>query len=162
MRSFPFINSLISFLLLTGCASLEDKRGDSSATEKEFEVEKEIAWEALLEVFKPYPKATISEESGFIETEELRGSQVWQPAHTKTQPSGIIYYRLKAVLTEDPPYTYVRIKKTSKRKRDFFSKPETVASDFLEEQALLYRLGREIQIKRLIQKIYKDQEPEEE
>ena len=153
-----FINPLVLFLLITGCASLDEREGDPTTTEKKFEVEKEIAWEALLEVFKPYPKATINEENGFIETEELRGSQVWQPAHSRKRTSGIIYYKLKAILTEDPPYIHARIKKTIKRKRDFISKPETVASDFLEEQVLLYRLGREIQIKRLVQKIYKEQE----
>lgn len=150
------INSLISLLFITGCSSLEDREESPAIAEKKFEVEKNVAWEALIEVFKSYPKATINEENGLIETEELRGSQIWQPIHTKKQTSGIIYYKLKAVLTEDPPYTYVRIKKTIKRKRDFFTKTETVASDLLEEQMLFYRLGREIQVKRLIQKIYKE------
>ena len=154
MRTYKIlINLSVSLLLLIACSSLEER----SLGEKEFEVERNIAWEALVEVFKPYPKATINEEIGVIETEELRGFQVWQPAHQKKQEDGIIYYSLKAVLTEEPPYVFVKVKKTIKRKRDFFSKMEAVASDFLEEQMLLYRMGREIQVKRLIQKIYKEE-----
>lgn len=126
---------------------------------KQFEAERNIAWEALIEVFKHYPKTTINEESGIIETEELRGSQVWKPAHIMKRTGGIIFYKLKAVLTNDPndpSYIYARIKKNIKRKKDFFSKKEVVPSDLLEEQTLLYRLGREIQVKRLIERIYKE------
>ena len=151
------INSLILGLFATGCSSLEEREEISTTAGKQFEVEKNIAWEALIEVFKHYPKTTINEESGIIETEELRGSQIWEPAHTKKRMRGIIFYKLKAVLTnDDPSYIHARIRKTIKRKKDFFSKMEAIPSDLLEEQTLLYRLGREIQMKRLIEKIYKE------
>ena len=104
-------------------------------------------------MFKDYPKKNVNEEAGIIETEEMRVGQVWEPI-TKQRTTSVSY-RLKATLSPDPPYTRAIIEKITKRQKDFFSKPEIISSDLVEEETLLYRLGREIKIKKLIKKLYK-------
>ena len=155
----PFLLYLCLFLLstsfLAGCASTEDKKEIQTITKK-FKTKKETAWEALLLVLKNYPKKNINKDAGTIETETLRTSQIWQPIGTNKQKIVGLSYTIKADLSYRSPYIYATIQKTLKQKKDFFSKSKFVASDLLEEQTLLYRLGREIKIKRLTRKLFKN------
>ena len=106
-------------------------------------------------VFKKYPKKNINEEAGLIETETIRAGKIWSPVGVEKQRTSGISYTLRATLVQESPYIYATIKKILKSQRDFFSKPEIVESDLLEEQTLLYRLKREIEIKKLIKKLYR-------
>ena len=154
LYSFVFyLFMVLPSISLLGCVSVEDKKEIQTVTKK-FKAKKETAWEALLLVLKSYPKKNINKDAGTIETEMLRALQIWQPVGTNKQKIAGLSYTIKISLAYRPPYTHATIQKTILQKRDFFSKSELLASDLLEEQTLLYRLGREIKIKKLTKKLF--------
>ena len=152
----------IAALLFAGCSGLDRAPSRGPAPAQIYEADKEAAWKALVQVFKPYPKKTLDAENGIIETERLRGRALFRPPQAVPgQLSGRFFYTLRAVLREkedEPDMSRAQIRKTVSRQKDFFSEPEVLPSDLFEEEALLYRIDRELQIKHLVDKIYKKEE----
>lgn len=144
---------VLLFSVVASCVSVPEHDSEKRKEIKRFKVDRGTAWEALVLAFKPYPVKNISQDSGVIETERMRHRQVWKPVHSNKKQSG--FYKLKAILTYKEGYAYVSVEKIIRRQKDFFSKTEILPSDFLEEQTLLYRMKREIQIKKLIRRLYK-------
>ena len=142
--------------VLSACASSTGLRQRDPHVHRVFHEEKSAVWEALQIVFKKYPKKDVQEETGLIETEALRGGLLWPPKPFKTSALQKTY-TLKASLIyeEEESASHVSIQKNIQSQKDFFSAPQTYPSDLLEEETLMYRLHREIQIKKLIQKLYK-------
>ena len=135
-------------LVLTACLSLEDETRDTQV----FTVPRTKVWEALVQVFSPYKIQISDEEKGLIKTEVITGANVWTPAHDRDRNTSGISYTITAQLIYEKPQTTVIIKKDIKRKKGFLSSSQTLSSDFLEEGVLLYRLERELRIKRLLKK----------
>lgn len=103
-----------------------------------------------------YPLRIHNLEAGVIETDFVTGKNRFQPAHQPSSFSSGYRYRLivhivKGTLDEQAAYN-VQIVKKIEILRDFFSDPEPIPSDGLEEQALLYRIERELAIRDLVKK----------
>ena len=148
MTSLP-LKILICFLLIpTACTHLEEEAADTEV----FMASRSRVWEALIQVFSPYKLQISDEEKGLIKTKLITGSKVWTPAHDEDKDTSGISYYITAKLIYDKPHATVTITKKMKRKKGFLSDSKTIPSDLMEEQLLLYRLGREIRIKRLIKK----------
>ena len=136
------------FLIPTACTHLEDEAADTEV----FTASRSRVWEALIQVFSPYKLQVSDEEKGLIKTKLITGSNVWTPAHDEDKDTSGISYHITAKLIYDKPHATVTIIKKIKQKRGFLSDSKTIPSDLMEEQLLLYRLGRELRIKRLIRK----------
>ena len=164
LRSGLSLTAFAALWTLAGCSGLDRAPSKGPPPEQTYETERETAWEALVQVFKPYPQKTVDAEGGLIETERLRGRHLFRPPPAvPEQTSGRFFYTLKATLREEedePEIVRAQIRKTVSKQKDFFSDPESLPSDGFEEEALLYRLSREIQIRRLLDKIYKEEEEE--
>ena len=140
---------LIFFLFISvGCSSLEEDSPDTRI----FKAPRSVVWEALIQAFSSYKLKSSDEERGLIETELITGTDVWTPAHDEERDTLGFQNRITAQLFYSKPHATVIIKKKLKRKRGFLSRSEKLPSDFLEEEVLLYRLEREIHIRRMIQK----------
>jgi len=105
-------------------------------------------WEALVYIFKSYPIETIDIERRFIKTKILKDSNYWKTAHNKNQKTGHLSAVITVYLFDEKPYSRVEIQKTVFKQSNFFSDPQTIPSDLLEEQSLLYRLKREIYLRK--------------
>lgn len=104
-------------------------------------------WRAAHAVLK-YPIAQENQDTGIIETEYIKGLDGWLPPNEQRPPSSGIRYKLILTFakgkTEGRESTRVTIDKKMEILRDFFSEPEPIESDGLEEKILFYRIEREI------------------
>lgn len=111
---------------------------------------------ALKQSMIRYPQKVDNTEAGIFETDFIRGEARFKPPHKAVAYSPGFRYRLLVRLVrgraEERPAIKVQITKKAEVIRDFFSDADSMKSDGLEEQVILYRIGRELQLARAIAK----------
>lgn len=111
---------------------------------------------ALKQSMIRYPQKVDNTEAGIFETDFIRGEARFKPPHKTVTYSPGYRYRLLVRLVrgraEERPAIKVQITKKVEVIRDFFSDADSLKSDGLEEQVILYRIGRELQLARAISK----------
>lgn len=148
---------LLGLVIITGCTfvgcSLFDRKPSAHARmgqinkQKVFFASYDNVWRAAHAVLK-YPIAQENQDTGIIETEYIKGVDGWIPPNEQRPPSSGIRYKLTLIFakgkTEGRESTRVTIEKRMEILRDFFSEPETLQTDGLEEKILFYRIEREL------------------
>lgn len=153
---------LICFALFGSGCSLFDRQPDpendilkQSIHQKVFFAPYDTVWKAAHTSIK-YPIAIENQDTGYLETEYIKGVDGFLPPETAKQPSAGIRYKLVFNFakgkTDGRESTRVTIEKKIERLRDFFSEADGVASDGLEEKVLFYRIEREIVISDALKK----------
>ena len=149
-RVVPIISNLILLILLSACASQEHRYDGFSPISKVYNEEFEIVWRASQLALQKYPMRINNIDKGVLETDWIKGYEIWKPPFPpKVKASGTRYkisVRTIKGKTNGESAVKVSLQKTIEKKRDFFAEIETPPSDGLEEAAILYRIGREIQI----------------
>ena len=153
---------LLSFTSVVACALFEDRKGPPmfyGPREQVYYCTFEEVWRAVNLALQPYPLRISNMDQGTLETDTIHGYKVWAPPYkSENANSGEIYHLtvrvVRGALKKDSA-TKVTIVKDTEIQVDFFSDPRSVPSDGLEEKALLYRIGREIQIERALAKAQK-------
>lgn len=145
-------------LLLSACSSVKKESVRSSlalqSTQKIFLYSYESVWRAAQLSIK-YPLSINNMDTGRLETEFIPAREGLVLPDQDAPSSGI---KFKITLTlsrgeqEGQPGIRVTINKTVERRRDFFSAPELLDSDQLEEKLILYRMERELLIEKAIKK----------
>jgi hypothetical protein len=152
------------FIILGGsfvsCRSGADKKRidrvvESSLTQKIYMYSFDSVWRASQLTLK-YPISVNNMDSGVLETEWIQALDGFQsPTETKLPSSGV-RYKITLTLTrgkaQNKESVRVNIFKKIERKRDFFSEPEPLQSDGLEEQVIFYRIERELVIEEALKK----------
>lgn len=152
---------LVLLVPLAGC-SLFDKPPDPEAglrqaasKQRVFFADYDLVWRAAHAVIK-YPLAVDNQDTGVLETEYIKGVDGWLPPETKKAPSSGIRYKLTLLFakgkTDGRDATRVTIDKKVEILRDFFSEPEQIESDGLEEKIIFYRMERELVIGEALRK----------
>ena len=151
-----------TFLLLTtvtGCQTATEKleeRKNAGPYSRVYYASYEEVEIALKQSMIRYPQKVDNTEAGIFETDYIKGEARFRPPHYDVKFSPGYRYRLLVRLvrgrTDEKPAIKVQITKKSEVARDFFSEPEATSSDGLEEQVILYRIGRELQLSRAIAK----------
>jgi hypothetical protein len=147
---------LICFVLIGSGCSLFDRQPDpenailkQSVHQKVFFAAYDSVWKAAHTSIK-YPIAVENQDTGYLETEYIKGVDGFLPPEVSKPPSAGIRYKLVFNFakgkTEGRDSTRVTVEKKIERLRDFFSEADGLASDGLEEKALFYRIEREIVI----------------
>lgn len=123
--------------------------------QKVFFANYDAVWRAAHNVLK-YPIAQENQDTGIIETEYIKGFDGWLPPGEQRSPSSGIRYRMTLTFargkTEGRESTRVTIDKRMEILRDFFSEPEPLESDGLEEKIIFYRIERELVIAEALKK----------
>ena len=113
-------------------------------------------WRASHAILK-YPIANENPDAGHIETEFIKGLDGFLPPEKNKQPSAGLRYKLILNFakgrTEGRESTRLTIDKKIEVLRDFFSEPEAVYTDGLEEKVLFYRIERELVIFEALKKV---------
>lgn len=152
-----FRKIILVFVILTSCTflgcSLFDKKPSAHARmaqinkQKVFFANYDQVWRAAHAVLK-YPIAQENQDTGMIETEYIKGIDGWLPPNEQRPPSSGIRYKLTLTFakgkTEGRESTRVTIDKRMEILRDFFSEPENLETDGLEEKIIFYRIEREL------------------
>jgi hypothetical protein len=145
-----FVGILLGLILLTAC-STGPQNITASNFEREYRATFEETWRAVQQSIIAYPLKVNNMDVGQIQTTAVRGStQFKPPSLIKTNVGGQRYTLTINVLKEGPKLTKVTIIKDMVLHRDFISSPESQDSDGLEESVILYRIGREIDVEKII------------
>lgn len=158
-RTARWISSLLgAFLVLcinTGCVSTErtaeatEGRLKPASKQRIYFASFDAVWRAAHTVLK-YTIATENPDTGIIETEYIKGVDGWLGPDQRKSPSAGLRYRIIMILakgkTDGRDSTRVTIEKRIEVLRDFFSEPDIVESDGLEESVIFYRMERELVI----------------
>lgn len=118
-------------------------------------------WKSALTVLK-YSITDQNQETGHIETDYVKAADGgWLRPDTTKQPSSGVRYKILMsfvrVKTESGKIgVKVTIDKRIERVRDFFSDPEQLDSDGLEEKTIFYRMERELLIDEALKKLNTD------
>lgn len=158
------LTSVSLALGLSGC-SLFDRIPDQenailkqSIHQKVFFAPHDAVWKAAHTSIK-YTIAVENQDTGYLETEYIKGVDGFLPPETPKSPSAGIRYKLIMNFakgkTEGKESTRVTIEKKIERLRDFFSEADALASDGLEEKVLFYRIERELVIAEALKKAVK-------
>jgi hypothetical protein len=159
----PLISKIIlifSLAALTAC-STGDKPNEIVSVRKApeqqiFYYPFDQVWRAAHAVLK-YPIANENPVSGYLETEFIKGVDGFLPPDKTKPPSAGIRYKIVMSFakghTDDRVSTRITIDKRMEVLRDFFSEPEPMASDGLEEKILFYRIERELIIYETLKKV---------
>ncbi len=146
-------------LLLSACALLPAKHKSevTGPVEQVFHASYEEVWRASQLALQNYPMRVNNMDLGLLETDVIRGfSSTWTPPHQTQNPSGGLAYKIVVKVVkgslQQKAAQQVSVFKDVSLQKDFFSDTQKKASDGLEEQSILYRITREIQIDRAIQK----------
>lgn len=159
-KPHSFVRYLVFFVMtlsLSGCASLfgerRDEKRDGPYSRVYFANYEEVEV-ALKQAMIRYPQKVDNTEAGIFETDFIKGDARFRPAHKVSVFSPGYRYRILVRFvrgrTDEKPAIKVQITKKVEIARDFFSEPEAAQSDGLEEQVILYRIGRELQLARAI------------
>lgn len=103
-----------------------------------------------------YPIATNNMDHGILETDYIKGDDGFISPTVDEIPSSGIRYKIALTLAKGKvdgrESVRVTITKNVERRRDFFSEPELLVSDGLEEKILFYRMERELLIDEALKK----------
>lgn len=123
---------------------------------------------AIRIVLKDHSMAKDNEEKGILETKIVKKNQFKTLFQEEKSSSSRVPFRYKIQVRvyregeEGKPLTQVAILKKILFKKHFFSSEETLKSDGLEEQVILYRIGRELEIEEEMKKAFDPSNPSEE
>ncbi len=144
---------------LTGCALFSDNSGPEPSyapREQVFSAPYDKVWRATQLALKDYRMSVNNMDQGVIETEPRRRPDLWTPPHRPNyQPGGVSSWLSIRVLRgqiEGRPAIKVSVRKNTEQASDFFSEPRPLPSDGLEEEALLYRIERELFLEQALER----------
>lgn len=145
-------NALLLLVFLT--SSLAQAQDDSFSKKKFiFDHSMKDVWAAAQTVLGTYPIETNDLSNGLIKTSELRPGQFWQPPFEEpiegsyTQSLSFQFFKQGANRTE------LQISRTAKQQLDFLGSKKTVEREPWEELRLVYKIKREIEIKKILAQI---------
>jgi len=152
---------LLPVLFGTGC-SLFDRQADpenailkQSVRQKIFFAPYDSVWKAAHTTIR-YTIAVENQDTGYLETDYIKGVDGFLSPEMQKNPSPGIRYKLVFNFAkgkaEGKESTRVTVEKKIERLRDFFSEPDLIPSDGLEESVIFYRIEREIVIAEALKK----------
>ena len=128
------------------CTTIHSRLNHSSI----FHTSYNTAWESTLHVLEQYPIDTEDFDSGQIKTKLINKYQIWNPPPGSTPYQDNRNYKIQIFLerTEQDQSVKIHIVKEEFINRDFIQKNIPIESTGLEEEVLLYRIGRAIYLKK--------------
>ncbi len=155
-------------LILAGGGLLHERAGPErfyGPQEQIYFANFEEVWRAVNLVLQPYPLRISNMDQGMLETDMIRGYHIWSPPFKSQNAASGETYRLTIKVIKgalaNRPATKVTVVKELQLQVDFFSDPRSLPTDGLEEKAVLYRIGREMQIERALTRAQQKQNREE-
>ncbi len=116
-------------------------------------------WRAAQLALK-YPIALNNMDQGILETDFIKADDGFFSPTNEIIPSSGIRYKITLTISkgkvEGKASVRVNIAKLIERKRDFFSDPEILPSDGIEEKVIFYRMERELIIDEALKKALKN------
>ena len=147
---FRSLGLVLTGSLLVSCSLVPEKpTGPQAPPQAVFFSSFESVWRAAQLTMK-YPIRVNNMESGTLETEWVAGSDGFHPPSEDKPAAAGLRYRISMMFVKGAvdgrPSVKVTVVKRVEKVKDFFSEPQVLQSDGLEERVLLYRIRRELRI----------------
>lgn len=161
------IFSLVFLIFISACALFQKDDKDIVANipkppyQRIYDAEYERVWRAVQVTLANYPIAINNMDAGILETEYVRADKGWLSPESPPVPPGGRKYKINVQVArgfaeeEHRPVIRVRVTKELVTQRDYFSDTSPLTSDGLEELSLLYRIERELEVDKGLDKAYK-------
>lgn len=156
---------LFVFILISICnnaCSLFETQPDPKTTSLKkgptqtvFFANKDVVWRAAKLTLK-YPLVVDNEDAGVLETEYIKAADGWVAPGELPTTAGVRYKIIMQFVkgrVDGRESTRVTLNKKMEILKDFFSEPEPLPSDGLEEKVILYRMNREIIVSETLRKV---------
>jgi hypothetical protein len=152
------VGAVLSAMMIAGafgCA--ETQIVDPPIKEPESKVfmdEYEKVWRAIQLALRKYPVRINNIDSGILETDYIKGDKLFQEPNAKPRPGLRYKITIRVVKGKLEGRTAVKVTsfKSAEIQPDFFSGFQPVPSNGLEETAILYRIGRYLEMEKLATK----------
>jgi hypothetical protein len=150
----------ISSLASGGCALFTPPEENTPNTTHHhvYQSSYDEVWRAVQKALANYPIRLNNIDQGIIETDTLKGDQVWNPPFAKSKQKISPRYMLKIKVAkgriQNSESTRVTLLKKQSVTKDFFSGDVELASDGLEEKSIFYRIEREIKLEHSLRKAF--------
>ena len=146
------------FLVLCGCTEprVKPATANGAPVSQVFQEEYDKVWIATQRALIAYPIRVNDTESGILETDLVKGDTIWTPPNATRRLPGSLKYRIVVNLVrgkqknEETKAVRVTILKRIEHQKDFFAPLERVQSDGYEEASIMYRIGRELEVDRML------------
>ncbi|MBT4761709.1 MAG: hypothetical protein HOO06_08445 [Bdellovibrionaceae bacterium] len=152
--------ALLSLLLLVslGCANESQYLTPTYKPQSDFFYsDYDRVWRATQIALGPYPLKVNNLDAGEIETASISKDNVFQKAHKKYNANVATKYFLKVNLIKGKAngksVVKVIVKKQKHHNTNFFAGKKALPTDGIEEQMVLYRIKRELQVEKILDKI---------
>ncbi len=152
-------------VLTTGCALLDEPNQGNPHPDESFVIvgSYDEVWGSAIRAMAQYRIRISNWDAGLLETESIRGENIWVPPHQRRNFSAggrsyVIQVRILRGQSEGKARAHKLI--VSKRihlQRDFFSELEPLVSDGFEEKVIAYRIRREVVVDRALKRSLKNQ-----
>ena len=156
------IDKILFFIFCTSCITTSERSLTSTGV---FQAPYSLVWQSALLTLKNYPIQTTDQEAGEIITKAIRGYQVWTPPPKMIKNPRNRHYTLKILLSrgivQGDSAIKVQIIKEEFINKDFIQQSIPVQSNGLEEEIILYRIGRTVHLAKLKNKIMSSENEEE-
>jgi hypothetical protein len=158
----PLIKSLgllvLLGLFLGGCVEKELAADPpvSDAPTKVFVANYDEVWRSVQLALRKYPVHLNNIESGLLETDYIKGDKLFaEPVEDKTKFGMRYKLTIRAVKGKFNDKSAIKIicTKVSEIQRDFFTGYQPIPSNGLEENLVLYRIGRYLEMDHMLSKI---------
>lgn len=155
---------LLPFLFI-GCSTPEKKKS-LAPVEQIYRADFEKVWRAAQIALANYPIQVNNMDTGVLETQFLSGADKWKPPFAvENNYNGNRYKIVLRVVRghwtkqnkKRRAITKVSIQKIIEKQKDYFADAQRMPSDGLEEESILYRIGRELLIDRALEKAAQEQ-----
>ena len=137
--------SLLAFFFVS-CVTLEEYK----TYEAVFASPYSLVWQSIQVTIKDYPIKKSQSESGQILTKPIKGYSVWRPPPGSIKNKRNRHYTLKILLHKGVvdlnPAVKVQVIKEEFIHKDFIEEAVPAVSNGLEEEVILYRIGRELHL----------------
>lgn len=153
IKNFLFRMSTIIFL---GTLTVTHVFADSSITNKKkfvFNHSLKDVWNSAQIILGAYPLETNDISGGIIKTTPLKPGQFWQAPFEKQIDSNYIQVMTFHFYELGPKNTHLEITKTASAQTDFLGSQLNIKSEPWEELRLVYKIKREIEIKKILAQI---------
>jgi hypothetical protein len=148
---------LILFILFLqwGCAN-DTVSPDSDIKDPESHIfygEYDNVWRSIQLAVRKYPVHLNNIESGLLETDYIKNDKIFADPNESRNKIGLRYrIAIRAVKGKMGNRSVVKVicTKTPEVQRDFFTGYQPLASDGLEEDLILYRIGRYLEMDRIL------------
>lgn len=160
------VYNLFFLFFLTSCALFEKEERlvidgiGNPPYQRLYEAEFEKVWRAVQISLSNYPIAVNNMDAGILETDFIKANQGWLAPEQPAIPPGGRKYKINVLVARgvtpnsENPVIRVRVTKKVVVQRDFFSDLTDLNSDGLEENVILYRIQREVEVDRGLEKAY--------